>query len=72
MIQDFRFSEDVIRLHLKEKCEEVGLREFCRKNDLDAGNVSKVINGKKPMQEKIAKSIGFRKITIYEQINKKI
>lgn len=52
-------TERVVLFHLELKCKEIGLRKFCREHHLDPEHVSKIINGKKPMSETVAESLGY-------------
>ena len=69
MSHDF-ISEDILIYMLKAKCKGSGLRKFCKLTDLDPGNVSNVINGKRCMQNKIAAALGYEPIFMYQRISK--
>lgn len=58
-------NEYVIRERLKRTCDDMGLREFCRRNNLDAGNVSNIINDNKIMIDSVAKVLGYEPIKMY-------
>jgi|GEM_PF-6245052 len=55
-------------LQLKEKCDAAGLREFCRQNELDPGNVSNVLHLRKPMQPSIIRVLGYEEVKMYRKI----
>lgn len=54
-----------LMLMLIDIIERDGLRSFCRKHSLDPGNVSNVLNLKKPMQPAIANALGFVEVKRY-------
>ena len=53
---------------LKNTTKKHGLRKWCREHDLDPGNVSNIINLKKPMQRKVANALGFIPVTYYRRM----
>jgi hypothetical protein len=61
------FSEGIVRFHLQQTCEKDGLRSFCRKHDLDPGNVSNIINGNKDMIDSVAIALGYRPVRMYRK-----
>ncbi len=58
-------EEDLIS-KLEVECKN-GLRVFCRKHNLNAGNVSKIINKKRNMIDSVASALGYKKRIIYER-----
>lgn len=65
------FTENIVLFHLKQKCKEMGLRHFCRTQNLDPAHVSHIINGGKPMVPRVAKAIGYKPVTMYNRITGK-
>ena len=59
MSEDTLFSSGMVAFLLEAECKKQGLRKFCRKHDLDPGNVSKIISGGRPMSQAVAKVLGF-------------
>ena len=70
MSEDYLFSEGILVFQLKAECDSVGLRKFCRKHDLDHGNVSKIINGNRPMTEKVAAVMGYTPVLKWLKVRK--
>lgn len=66
MSEKVLLSESMVKFLLIEKIEEKGLRAFCREHNLDAGNVSNVVNGKRKVQKAMAEAIGLEEITMYQ------
>ncbi len=64
-MNDNGISTNILIFILKGKCEDIGLRKFCRKNNLDEGNVSNIINGKKNMLPSVAQALGYEKSIIW-------
>ena len=58
-------NEEDLRLLLEKIVEVNGLRNFCAWAGIDPGNASKIINRKKPMQKKIANTLGFIEVKRY-------
>lgn len=63
------FDENDVRRKLSAKCRN-GLRSFCRENGFDAGHVSNMINGHKPISDNMAEFLGYRKVFYYKKINR--
>lgn len=63
-------SEAIVIYHLEQLCKEQGLRRFCKKHELDPGNVSNIINGNKAMIESVARALGYEPIAMYEKVRK--
>ena len=51
---------------LHKEINKHGLRQFCRKHNLNPGNVSNVASLNRPMQPSIAKALGYETVTRYE------
>ena len=62
MSEDILFSSGIVAFHLEMECKDNGLRKFCRKHDLDPGNVSKIINGERPMSQAVAECLGYKHV----------
>jgi len=62
---DNGISTNILIFILKGRCKEIGLRRFSRKNNLDEGNVSNIINGKKKMIPSVAQSLGYEKSIVW-------
>jgi hypothetical protein len=59
-------SEDALRWILQQRCSDIGLREWCRQHNVDAGTVSNIINGNRKMQKHIASALGFVPVVRYQ------
>lgn len=68
MSYDQYLSDSIVRFELMARCEEKGLRAFCRNKNLDPGHVSKIINSKKPISENVAKSVGYEQVIMYKKV----
>lgn len=53
---------------LTHRVRREGLRAFSRAHDLDPGNVSAVLNLRKPMQRKIARALGYDEVKAYRPL----
>lgn len=58
-------SEESVIASLRRRVQIEGLRPFCRRNNLNPGNVCNILSRKRPMQRKVAKAIGFVERTVY-------
>ena len=61
-------EEDVIKL-LKAKCDELGLREFCRQTGIDPGNLSNVLRGHRPLQMRMGQVVGYEPVFRWRKAN---
>ena len=52
-------SVDEVIAELKKQTEEIGLREYCRRHQLDAGNLSNILNENKSLTQQVANSVGY-------------
>lgn len=60
------YSADIVVLtKLRLLCAEKGLRAFCRLHNLDPGNVSNILKGKKNLTRKVAAAAGYRMVVMY-------
>lgn len=58
-------SENALRWILQQRCAVIGLREWCRQHNVNAGTVSNIINGNRKMQKHIASALGFVPVVRY-------
>ena len=63
---EWTFDDQFVIERLREQCERIGLREFCRLHKLDSGNVSNILSGKRVLQPKVAEALGFHRVTAWE------
>ena len=58
----------MIRILKKEVKAAGSINAFAKKYKVDRPSVSNMLNGKKPMQEKIAKVLGYTKFTMWKKL----
>ena len=62
-------NEETLVHILRNKVIKEGLRPWCKQVGLDPGNVSNVMNKNRPMQDSIAKALGFEPMKFYVRID---
>ena len=60
-------TEEELRAMLKAKCDEMGLREFCRQTQLDPGNVSNMINGNRCLSMRAGSVLGYDPVFMWKR-----
>lgn len=63
------YLENTVLYELKKTCEKEGLRVFCRKYDLDPGNVSNIINGKRVVTMTIGRIFGYEPVFMWRKVS---